>query len=44
MIRSKRTVRIELEDLQVHVCVCDDKMKLLFKGEEVDGYGFETVL
>jgi hypothetical protein len=39
----RRTVRIELEDLQVHIGVCDDDVQLFFEGEEISGHTFEVV-
>jgi hypothetical protein len=36
---EKRTIRIELQDLQIHVCVCDDEMKLFVKGQEFYCHG-----
>jgi hypothetical protein len=38
-----RTVGIELQDLQVHVCVCDDDVQLFFEGEEVGGHTFKVM-
>lgn len=38
-----RTVRIELQDLEIHVSVCDDDVELFFEGEEFGGYAFEVV-
>lgn len=32
-----------MEDLEVHVCVCDDEGEGLFEGEEGAGEGFEVV-
>jgi hypothetical protein len=32
-----------LEDLEIHVCVCDDEMELFFKREEVGCHAFEVV-
>jgi hypothetical protein len=40
---SGRTVWIELQDLKIHVGVCDDDVKLFFEGEEVGGHAFEMV-
>jgi hypothetical protein len=37
------TIRVELQDLQVHVCVCDDDVKLFFERKEVGGHAFEVV-
>jgi hypothetical protein len=37
------TVRIELQDLQVHVSVRDDEVELLVKGQEFDRDGFQVV-
>ena len=32
-----------MQDLEGHVCVCDDEGEGLFEGEEGAGQGFETV-
>jgi len=34
------TVRIELQDLQIHICVCDDEVELLVKRQEIHCNGF----
>jgi hypothetical protein len=38
-----RTVRVKLEDLEIHVRVCDNDVELFFKGEEVGCHAFEVV-
>lgn len=35
-----RTIRIELQDLQIHVGVCDNEVELLVKGQEFHRDGF----
>lgn len=41
--RLTLTVRIELQDLQVHVGIGDDHVELLFEGEELGAHYFELV-
>ena len=37
---GRRTIWIELQDLQVHICVRNDEMELLVKGQEIHCDGF----
>jgi len=37
---ERRTIRIELQDLQIHICVCDNEVELLVKGQEIHCDGF----
>ena len=39
----RRTFRIELHDLEVHIGVCDYDVQLLFEGKEIGGHAFEVV-
>jgi hypothetical protein len=38
-----RTIRVELQDLEVHVGVGHDDVELFFEGEEVGGHAFEEM-
>ena len=40
---GRRTLRVVLQDLQVHVCVRDDDVELLVMGEEFSRDAFELV-
>ena len=39
-VGRKHTFGIELHDMDVAVCVCDDDVELFAVGEEIGGYDF----
>lgn len=43
VLGARRTFGIELQDLQVHVCVCDDDVQGLLEGHEFGCHAFEMV-
>lgn len=36
-------IGVELQDLEIHVCVCDDDVEGLVEGEEIRRHAFEVV-